>query len=87
MYGWKSRHFCIYLQCLELNKFEAAPTEAHLVSRALELLKNDSYWASVVFGNLQPDASQPPAHVKYKIRMDIDEVERSNKAKDRYVTK
>ncbi|KAG7243353.1 hypothetical protein INR49_011809 [Caranx melampygus] len=48
-----------FLGCLELNKFEAAPTEAHLVSRALEFLKNDTYWASVVFGNLQPDASQP----------------------------
>uniref|UniRef100_A0A3B4X364 P-type phospholipid transporter n=1 Tax=Seriola lalandi dorsalis TaxID=1841481 RepID=A0A3B4X364_SERLL len=72
-----------FLGCLDLNKFEAAPTEAHLVSKALELLKNDTYWASVVFGNLQPDASQPTPYVEYKIRMDIDEVERTNKVKDR----
>uniref|UniRef100_A0A8D3DFF3 ABC transporter domain-containing protein n=1 Tax=Scophthalmus maximus TaxID=52904 RepID=A0A8D3DFF3_SCOMX len=50
---------------------------------ALELLKNDTYWASVVFENLQPDSSQPPPYLKYKIRMDVDEVERTNKLKER----
>ncbi|KAM7377381.1 hypothetical protein PAMA_013932 [Pampus argenteus] len=72
-----------FLNCLDLNKFEAAPSESHLVTRALELLENDTYWASVVFENLQPNSSQPPPYVKYKIRMDIDDVERTNKIKDR----
>nr|XP_019951232.1 PREDICTED: ATP-binding cassette sub-family A member 1-like isoform X3 [Paralichthys olivaceus] len=72
-----------FLGCLDLNKFEAVPTEGHLVSKALELLKNDTYWASVVFENLQPNSSQPPPYVKYKIRMDVDEVERTNKVKER----
>ncbi|KAF7655143.1 hypothetical protein LDENG_00060470, partial [Lucifuga dentata] len=72
-----------FLGCLDLNKFEAAATEGHLVSKALELLKNDTYWAGIVFENLQPDSSQPPPYVKYKIRMDIDETERTNKVKDR----
>ncbi|XP_078132550.1 phospholipid-transporting ATPase ABCA1 isoform X3 [Sander vitreus] len=72
-----------FLGCLDLNKFEASPTESHLVGRALELLKNGTYWAGVVFENLQPNSSQPPPYVKYKIRMDIDEVERTNKVKDR----
>ncbi|GLD53697.1 ATP-binding cassette sub-family A member 1-like isoform X1, partial [Lates japonicus] len=71
------------LGCLDLNKFEAVPTEGHLVSKALELLKNDTYWASIVFENLQPDSSHPPPYVKYKIRMDVDEVERTNKVKER----
>lgn len=53
--------------------------------KALELLKNGTYWASVVFENLQPGSSRPPPYVKYKIRMDIDEAERSNKVKERYV--
>uniref|UniRef100_A0A7N8WV91 Phospholipid-transporting ATPase ABCA1-like n=1 Tax=Mastacembelus armatus TaxID=205130 RepID=A0A7N8WV91_9TELE len=66
-----------------LNKFDAAPTEGHLVRKAQELLKNGTYWAGVVFENLQPDSSHPPPHVKYKIRMDIDEVERTNKVKNR----
>lgn len=63
----------------------AVPTEGHLVSKALELLENDSFWAGVVFENLEPDASRPPPYVKYKIRMDIDEVERTSKVKERYV--
>lgn len=63
----------------------AVPTEGHLVSKALELLENDSYWAGVVFENLPPDASQPPPYVKYKIRMDIDEVERTSKINERCV--
>ncbi|KAM7366213.1 hypothetical protein PAMP_015672 [Pampus punctatissimus] len=72
-----------FLNCLDLNKFEAAPSESHLVTRALELLNNDTFWAGVVFENLQPDSSRPPPYVKYKIRMDIDDVERTNKIKDR----
>uniref|UniRef100_A0A3Q3WL83 ABC transporter domain-containing protein n=1 Tax=Mola mola TaxID=94237 RepID=A0A3Q3WL83_MOLML len=72
-----------FLGCLDLNKFEAVPTEGHLVRKALELLENDTYWAGIVFENLEPDASQPPPYVKYKIRMDIDEVERTTEVKDR----
>ncbi|XP_070711035.1 phospholipid-transporting ATPase ABCA1-like [Pempheris klunzingeri] len=71
------------LGCLDLNKFVAVPDESDLVSKALELLENDTFWAAVVFENLQPNSSRPPPYVKYKIRMDIDEVERTNKAKDR----
>ncbi|KAM9425735.1 phospholipid-transporting ATPase ABCA1 [Pholidichthys leucotaenia] len=63
-----------FLGCLELNKFEAAPTEGHLVSKALELLQNDTFWAAIVFENLQPNSVAPPPYVKYKIRMDVEEV-------------
>lgn len=72
-------------QCLDLNKFEAVPSEGHLVSKALELLKNETYWAGIVFENLRPESSRPPPYVKYKLRMDIDEVERTSKVKERYV--
>ncbi|XP_031707233.1 phospholipid-transporting ATPase ABCA1 isoform X1 [Anarrhichthys ocellatus] len=71
-----------FLGCLELDKFEAAPTESHLVSRALELLNNDTLWAAIVFENLQPNSSHPPPYVKYKIRMDIEMAERTNKVKE-----
>ncbi|XP_061620276.1 phospholipid-transporting ATPase ABCA1-like isoform X1 [Phyllopteryx taeniolatus] len=71
------------LACLDLNKFEATPSENQLVGKALELLENDTYWAGVVFVNLPPDANRPPPHVHYKIRMDIEEVERTNKRKER----
>ncbi|CAB1345207.1 unnamed protein product, partial [Coregonus sp. 'balchen'] len=71
------------IACLDLNKFEAADSEGHLEARALELLENDTYWAGIVFEDLDPDASHPPPYVKYKIRMDIDEGERTNKIKER----
>uniref|UniRef100_A0A3Q3Q5W3 ABC transporter domain-containing protein n=1 Tax=Monopterus albus TaxID=43700 RepID=A0A3Q3Q5W3_MONAL len=85
-YNWQAVHFCntsVCLQCLDLNKFEAVPTEGHVVSKAQELLNNKTFWAAIIFENLQPDSSQPPPYVKYKIRMDIDEVERTNKVKSR----
>uniref|UniRef100_A0A3B4Z3Q7 P-type phospholipid transporter n=1 Tax=Stegastes partitus TaxID=144197 RepID=A0A3B4Z3Q7_9TELE len=74
--------------CFNLNKFEAAPTESQLVARALEMLDNDTFWAGIVFENLQEGSSNIPPYVKYKIRMDVDEVERTDKLKDgdlRYV--
>lgn len=72
-------------QCLDLDKFVAVPTESRLVSGALELLDNDTYWAGIVFRDLGEDAGagEAPPHVKYKIRMDIDEVEGTKKLMDR----
>lgn len=55
-----------------------------MVSRALELLEDRQFWAGVVF--MLPNSSSPelPPHVTYKIRMDIDDVTKTNKIKDRY---
>uniref|UniRef100_A0A673CYV6 P-type phospholipid transporter n=1 Tax=Sphaeramia orbicularis TaxID=375764 RepID=A0A673CYV6_9TELE len=72
-----------FLGCLDLDKFEAVTDENILVNKALDLLDNDTYWAGIVFENLPANSSEPPAYVKYKIRMDIDEVERTSEAKDR----
>lgn len=71
-------------QCFSLNKLEGLETEGQLINRALELLDDRQFWAGVVF--LLPNSSSPelPSHVTYKIRMDIDDVIRTNKIKDRY---
>ena len=56
-----------------------------MIDRALELIENREFWAGVVF--LMPNSSSNdslPPHVTYKIRMDIDDVTRTNKIKDRY---
>lgn len=76
--------FCVSLQCFSLNKLEGLETEGQMVDRALELLEDRQFWAGVVF--LLPNSSSPdlPPHVTYKIRMDIDDVTRTNKIKDRY---
>ncbi|XP_045398553.1 phospholipid-transporting ATPase ABCA7 isoform X3 [Lemur catta] len=80
------------LQCVSLDKLEAAPSEAALVSRALQLLAERRFWAGVVFLRPEdpPDPVENPApgpgpsHLRIKIRMDIDVVTRTNKIRDRF---
>ncbi|KAH0500847.1 Retinal-specific ATP-binding cassette transporter [Microtus ochrogaster] len=73
-----------YLECLVLDKFESYDDEVQLIQRALSLLEENRFWAGVVFPDMYPWTSSLPPHVKYKIRMDIDVVEKTNKIKDRY---
>ncbi|KAL2090306.1 hypothetical protein ACEWY4_014994 [Coilia grayii] len=71
-------------QCFSLDKLEGVATEGQMIDRALELLVDRQFWAGIVF--LLPDPSAPalPPHVSYKIRMDIDDVTRTNKIKDKF---
>lgn len=95
-YSWQKAHAEVghlvgmlgrVMECVNLDKLEAAPSEAALVARALELLAERRFWAGVVV--LGPaDAADPshflePGHVRIKIRMDIDDVTRTNKIRDR----
>ncbi|KAF6343916.1 ATP binding cassette subfamily A member 4 [Rhinolophus ferrumequinum] len=73
-----------YLECLILDKFESYDDEIQLTQRALSLLEENRFWAGVVFPDMYPWTSSLPRHVKYKIRMDINVVEKTNKIKDRY---
>lgn len=73
----------LHPQCLVLDKFESYDDEVQLTQRALSLLEENRFWAGVVFPGMYPWASSLPPHVKYKIRMDIDVVEKTNKIKDR----
>nr|XP_057916447.1 retinal-specific phospholipid-transporting ATPase ABCA4a [Doryrhamphus excisus] len=73
-----------YAECLILDKFEALPNEDAVTYRALDLLEDGKFWAGLVFVNMHPWSAKVPPHVKFKIRMDIDAVERTNKVKDRY---
>ncbi|XP_008277592.1 ATP-binding cassette sub-family A member 1 [Stegastes partitus] len=71
-------------ECFSLNKLEGLETEGQLIDRALELLEDRQYWAGVVFLLPNSSSSDLPPHVTYKIRMDIDDVTRTNKIKDRF---
>ncbi|NXO00745.1 ABCA4 protein, partial [Rhinopomastus cyanomelas] len=73
-----------YLECLTLDKFEGYSDETQLAHQALLLLEENKFWAGVVFPDMEPTTSSLPPHVSYKIRMDIDAVEKTNKIKDRY---
>ncbi|CAO2641510.1 ATP-binding cassette sub-family A member 7 [Lemmus lemmus] len=80
------------IECVSLDKLEAVSSEAALVSRALELLGERRLWAGIVFLSpkdpLGPSELSPPAlgpgHLRFKIRMDIDDVTRTNKIRDKF---
>ncbi|XP_047446367.1 retinal-specific phospholipid-transporting ATPase ABCA4-like isoform X2 [Mugil cephalus] len=78
------RMFSQYGECITLNKFVASTDESQMIHQALHLLEENKFWAGVVFADMYPWTTSVPPHVKYKIRMDIDAVERTNKIKDRY---
>uniref|UniRef100_A0AAY4D132 P-type phospholipid transporter n=1 Tax=Denticeps clupeoides TaxID=299321 RepID=A0AAY4D132_9TELE len=73
-----------YAECLVLDKFQGLGDEGQLTHRALDLLGESKFWAGLVFVDMYPWTTSVPQHVKFKIRMDIDVVERTNKIKDRY---
>uniref|UniRef100_A0AAY5L571 ABC transporter domain-containing protein n=1 Tax=Esox lucius TaxID=8010 RepID=A0AAY5L571_ESOLU len=70
--------------CFSLNKLEGVATEGQMIDRALELLEQREFWAGIVFLLPNTSSSSLPPHVTYKIRMDIDDVARTNKIKDRF---
>ncbi|XP_067108458.1 retinal-specific phospholipid-transporting ATPase ABCA4 isoform X1 [Osmerus mordax] len=78
------RMFNQYGECISLDKFVAHTDETQMTHQALYLLEENKFWAGLVFLDVYPWTTSPPPHVKYKIRMDIDAVERTNKIKDRY---
>ncbi|XP_033029913.1 phospholipid-transporting ATPase ABCA1 [Lacerta agilis] len=73
-----------FMECVNLDKLEAMPSEVRLIDKSLELLDQRRFWAGIVFPEIAPSSVKLPQHVKYKIRMDIDSVERTNKIKDGY---
>ncbi|KAM9137819.1 phospholipid-transporting ATPase ABCA1 isoform 1-T2 [Pangshura tecta] len=73
-----------FMECVNLDKLEPVATEVRLINRSMELLEERKFWAAIVFPEITSDRVELPPHVKYKIRMDIDNVERTNKIKDGY---
>lgn len=74
---------CVF-QCFDLDKFEGVSSETVLVEQSLKLMIQDRFWAGLVFTDLNdPSDLQPPTHIRYKIRMDIEETERTDKIKER----
>uniref|UniRef100_A0A8C1ZQN3 ATP binding cassette subfamily A member 1 n=1 Tax=Cyprinus carpio TaxID=7962 RepID=A0A8C1ZQN3_CYPCA len=73
-----------FMECVNLDKLEPVSTEEKMVNESMSLLDNRKFWAGIVFLDIQSNSSKLPPHVNYKIRMDIDNVERTNKIKDGY---
>ncbi|XP_028314701.1 phospholipid-transporting ATPase ABCA1b isoform X2 [Gouania willdenowi] len=73
-----------FMECVNLDKLEPVSTEERLVNQSMLLLEERKFWAGIVFPDVEPNATELPQKVNYKIRMDIDNVERTNKIKDAY---
>ncbi|XP_073522622.1 phospholipid-transporting ATPase ABCA1 isoform X2 [Phyllobates terribilis] len=73
-----------FMECVNLDKLEPVENEEILIDQSMKLLNERKFWAGVVFVDLPEDDTVLPHHIKYKIRMDIDNVERTNKIKDGY---
>lgn len=52
------------------------------MNQSMVLLEDRKFWAGIVFPDVDPNATELPPKLNYKIRMDIDNVERTNKIKD-----
>ncbi|XP_054649053.1 phospholipid-transporting ATPase ABCA1-like [Dunckerocampus dactyliophorus] len=73
-----------FMECVNLDKLEPVATEEHLVNESMVLLEDRKFWAGIVFPDIAVNATDLPPNISYKIRMDIDNVERTNKIKDAY---
>ncbi|XP_068460296.1 phospholipid-transporting ATPase ABCA1b isoform X1 [Clinocottus analis] len=73
-----------FMECVNLDKLEPVSTEEALVNQSMVLLEDRKFWAGIVFPDIDPNTTELPAKLNYKIRMDIDNVERTNKIKDAY---
>ncbi|MGH0124822.1 UNVERIFIED_CONTAM: hypothetical protein FKN15_074026 [Acipenser sinensis] len=74
-----------FMECVNLDKLESVPTEERLINTSMKLLDERRFWAGIVFPGIESNSSDLPLHVDYKIRMDIDNVERTNKIKDGFL--
>nr|XP_006820206.1 PREDICTED: ATP-binding cassette sub-family A member 2-like [Saccoglossus kowalevskii] len=70
-----------FSECIELDRFEPYATEEELEARARELDSENKMLASIVFTNLEDQDTLPP-HIKYKIRMDIDNTPKTDRVKE-----
>ncbi|KAM6980899.1 phospholipid-transporting ATPase ABCA1b [Aplochiton taeniatus] len=73
-----------FMECVNLDKLEPVGNEERLLNQSMVLLEDRKFWAGIVFPDIDSNSSELPPKVNYKIRMDIDNVERTNKIKDAY---
>lgn len=73
---------CLYFKCVNLDKLEPVSNEERMVNVSMKLLEDRKFWAGIVFLDVPSNATELPPKLNYKIRMDIDNVERTNKIKD-----
>ncbi|KAK7101016.1 phospholipid-transporting ATPase ABCA1-like [Littorina saxatilis] len=75
-----------YSGCFRFNKFQPYATEADLLGKSLPLIQNNTFWAGIVFEDMDPtsQSSDLPNFIKYKIRMNPDYVDSTKKLRSKY---
>lgn len=80
-----------HIRCIVSDRFKGYASEQELEEAALKQKSNDELLAGIIFGKItssdrrkkRQSASTIPPHIHYKIRMDIDNVARTNRLKYR----
>ncbi|XP_050403065.1 phospholipid-transporting ATPase ABCA1 isoform X2 [Patella vulgata] len=69
-----------YMQCFRLNKFVPYKDESALEDDSVEFTANNTLLAALVFD----DIDEKSTHIRYKIRMNSDNVDSTKRIEDRY---
>ena len=73
----------LYFACLRLDRFEAFSDEGTMIETGSELLTKGKVWAGIVFTNIEAGMTEVPKHVNYKLRMNTDRVDSTDRIIDR----
>ncbi|XP_041484930.1 uncharacterized protein LOC121431427 [Lytechinus variegatus] len=72
--------------CFNLNRFIGYANETAMVQAARNLDQDNTLLAAVAF-DIPADATELPAHIKYKIRMDTDNTPPTDRLRDIFLTR
>ncbi|XP_076463176.1 phospholipid-transporting ATPase ABCA1-like isoform X2 [Babylonia areolata] len=71
--------------CFRFDKFQPYESEADVVGKSLPLIENNTFWAAVIFENMDGShGNEVPTFIKYKIRMNSDYVDSTKKLRAKY---
>ncbi|KAL8576510.1 hypothetical protein ACOMHN_003068 [Nucella lapillus] len=73
-----------FARCFRFDKFQPYASEAAVVGTSLPLIENNTFWAAVIFENMEDKGEEVPPFVKYKIRMNSDYVDSTKKLRAKY---
>ncbi|KAL8582197.1 hypothetical protein ACOMHN_004116 [Nucella lapillus] len=74
-----------YAGCFRFDKFQPYSSEADLVGKSLPLIENNTFWAALIFENMEGgNVNEIPPFIKYKIRMNSDYVDNTKKLRAKY---
>ncbi|CAF2630332.1 unnamed protein product [Rotaria sp. Silwood2] len=78
--------FTEFIACSERNRFVPMPSETNLITEGQNHSLTDTFLAGIVFLNDISNSDRLPTHIKYKIRMTLDDVDNTFRTEDRYFT-